>query len=198
MPSAIDTAQTHSRPICGNSWEDGSRLKWIAVMKRIVAISSFFLLSLGAANAQTRDETVAFVILGVEAGDRFDFPLKGQTATVQSVKREGAAIDVAIAGDKPHVIHIAEQPQCVFEIFMDNRDGKVRIDFTKATGLAPHKLAFTTALALEGKDVELDVDKPGDFATLGVLRLGDWDGVNERHRQVAEAMRSRYCPGKAE
>jgi hypothetical protein len=167
-------------------------------MNRIVAGLCILLLGLGAAHAQSRDETVAFVILGVEAGDRFDFPLKGQAASVQSVKREGGAIDVAIAGVKPYVIHIAEAPHCVFEIFMDPGGDKVRIDFTKARALAPRKLMFTTALALEGKDVEIDQGQASDYATLGVLRLGEWDGVNERHRQAAQDMRRRYCPGKAE
>jgi hypothetical protein len=133
----------------------------------------------------------------VEAGDRFDFPLKGQSVTVQSIKREGATIDVAIAGDKPYVIHIAEAKQCVFEIFMD-AGGKVKIDFTRGRRLAARKLLFTTALALEGKDVELDQGQASDYATLGVLRLGEWDGVNERHKQAAEGMRNRYCPGTVE
>jgi hypothetical protein len=167
-------------------------------MKILTAIISLFLCSVGAANAATRDEIVAFVILGVEAGDRFDFPLKGQAASVQSIKREGSAIDVSIAGHMPFVIHIAEEPQCVFEVSMDAAGGKLTIDFTRATRLAPRKLPFTTVLALEGKDVERDQGQAGDYATLGMLRLGEWDGVNERHRLAAEDMRKRYCPGKAE
>jgi hypothetical protein len=169
-------------------------------MHRIIAVFFVLLVGLepGAASAQSRDEAIAFVILGVEAGDRFDFPLKGQAVSVRSVKREGKSIDVAIEGDKPYVIHIEEEPQCVFEIFMDPGKDKLKIDFTRARSLAPRKLLFTTALALEGEAVEVDQGQANDYATLGVLRLGEWDGVNERHRQAAEAMRSRYCPGKAE
>jgi hypothetical protein len=168
-------------------------------MDRIVATFCVLLCGLGAesANSQPRDEIVAFVILGVMAGDRFDFPLKGQAATVRSIARNGKFIDAAIEGDKSYVIHIEEAPQCVFEIFMDPGKDRLKIDFTRAQKLAARKLMFTTALALEGENVETDQGKSSDYATLGVLRLGDWDGVNERHRHAAEEMTTRYCPIKA-
>lgn len=160
-------------------------------MHRILALACVVLAyTVGHGSAQTRDETVVYALLGVESGEML---LDGSTKASFQVKRsDRKTIEVEEkVADMTFLIHIREEPECVFEISGLPKGPQRKVDFTAAYGARGQaSIVGKPEYGLVGKNVECSVGVCSDFASLG-------QGISERHKRAVDFMRSKYCPGRA-
>lgn len=155
-------------------------------MIRIFALACAALVScFEMAGAATRDETVVFVLLGYEPGDKFT--VGDKKIFFNAIRRlDEHTIEVELReGETIRFGRIREEPACVFEITINNTSRK--IDFTNAYGA---KVNSPRDFGLVGKNVQCREGSCSDFARLGGLNL------DERHQRATEYMRKEYCPGQ--
>ena len=87
-------------------------------MTRILALAFAALCcGLSIAHAQTRDETVMYVLLGAESGDRAR-NVEKKTAFVGPIKRiDRKTMEVELKqGEEVDTYRVTEDPECVFEL----------------------------------------------------------------------------------
>ncbi len=155
-------------------------------MTRIFALACAALISCFAvARAETRDQTVVFVLLGYEPGDKFT--VGDKKIFFNSMRRlDEKTIEVELRdGETIRFGRIREEPACVFEITINNTSRT--INFTNAYGA---KVNSPRNFGLTGKNVQCLEGNCSDFARLGGLN------IDERHQRATEYMRKEYCPGK--
>lgn len=169
----------------------------VTAMLRTFALACISLcITVSHVHAKTRDNTLVYVLLGLELGDTINTE-DGHRLAMQSATRvDQNTIDVVITEDgAPETVRIREELECVFDWSTINVQGNK----------FHHKYNFNNIVRynmngrfdeLWGKNVYCN---PIEGACMNRYFLATFyapkEGWDERHHRAFEYFRSEYCPG---